>query len=66
MSRELIHGDAKRILTSRESIQRCIIRFRAAPRFPALELASSLNRNWENYEHQKETVVDGTRWTGTP
>ena len=66
MRRELIHENAKRMLTGRESFQRCIIRPQAALRCSWLELASSLNRNWEIFGRQKETVLDGTRWTGTP
>lgn len=52
--------------TGHESIQRCVIRPRAAQRCLGLEWASSLDRNWENYVPRMETVVDETQWPGTP
>jgi hypothetical protein len=67
MSRGLIYiVSYMRMLTGRESFQRCVIRPQAAPRYLGLEQASSLNRNWENYVLRMETVVDETRWPGTP
>ena len=62
----MVYGDAKRMRTGRESTQRCVIRPRAAQRCLGLELASSLDRNWENYVLRTETVVDETQWPGTP